>query len=112
MRQRDRAQASLAEAAAEAERAAMMHAEECKRLNTPDVTCPLAEVFVTWLTPTELAEMRGESNRQRRLDVSGNATAGAVRRSLEAPQTELLPSAQEMSSGGETAALALRRNAT
>lgn len=59
--------------------------EECRRLGQLNVDCPLAEVFVTHLTQENAASVR-------------------LRRQLVAE--DALPSAERMSAGGETAALA------
>ena len=91
--------------------------QECAQNGTPDVTCPYAEVFVTWLTDADLDAMKGssgEENRRRSLTMvraaaSGTNASSSERRALEAleaPQVELSPTMQEMSAGGTTAALA------
>ena len=72
--------------------------KECAAAGFTDATCPLAKIFVTWLTPANLQALDG--NGRRRLAHGPHADDSG-------PDTEhSLISAERQSKGGDTAALA------
>ena len=72
--------------------------KECVAAGFTDATCPLAKIFVTWLTPANLQALDG--NGRRRLAHGPHADDSG-------PDTEhSLISAERQSKGGDTAALA------
>ena len=63
---------------------------ECDRLGDSSSTCPLAEIYVTWLTTEEIAELSSSGRRRLTTTNSSNPSLGVSERQSASGQTAAL----------------------